>query len=353
MANPTAKASKVINYIIQCHPETLETKNSDGDTPLMVASYFGRTDFVRLLIAAGADQSTRNKSGNNLVHYAISGLPRAEQLEPFLWLLDKDLLHHLFITRTNLHGTGMTPLHAFVDATAPSGSYARRNAYKTETEWLAVLKLLLKFSTGAELEMLDGAGDTLLHKAVMQSSAPLAQALLDFNPSLLYRENAVGCTPAEVARHRVTTERFKAPSVPSVPNNTRKSVSALVDRPPGEFVAKPEAAESTKSDAEKVWDMCVEYMDKYPGKRRLVSLNEANDVAKRLGEQYSASRYFGIQARGDDDDEEEDEEGEGKASEVADFSVQSRKGRDGCRWLCERCLKRGTNCCCREEREGS
>jgi hypothetical protein len=50
-------------------------------------------------------------------------------------------------------------------------------------------------------------------------------------------------------------------------------------------------------------------MQKYPGNRRLVTLNEANDVAKRLGEKYSASRYFSVQARiedGEDDSEEKE-----------------------------------------------
>ncbi|KAK0702836.1 hypothetical protein B0H67DRAFT_676136 [Lasiosphaeris hirsuta] len=348
MADPTAEARRVITYIIQSYPATLETKNSDGDTPLMTACYFGRTDFVELLIAAGADQSIRNKGGNNLVHYAVSGLPRAEQLEPLLQRLDKDLLPHLFISRTSLHGSGMTPLHAFVDATAPSASYARRNAYKTDKEWLDVLKLLLQFGGGAELEMLNGAGDTLLHTAVMRASVPLVRAILEFCPSLVYRENAVGRTPAEVARDRVTADKFKAPSVPNLPNNTQSSVSALVGRTPGEFVSSTKEL-AKESDTNEVWKVCLEHMDKYPGKRRLVSLNEANDVAKRLGEQYSASRYFSIQARSEDDDEDEkDEDGE-RARNVADFSVQSRNLRSDRRWLCEKCLKRGSECRCGEQ----
>jgi len=96
--------------------------------------------------------------------------------------------------------------------------------------------------------------------------------------------------------------------------------------------------------------VCLEFMDKHPGKRRLVSLNEANDVAKRLGEQYSSSRYFSIQARGeDDDDEEEKEEDQTRAADVQDFSAQTRNGR-GDRWACEKCgmarLRNGAGCQC-------
>lgn len=363
MAKPSPKANKLVSYIIQSHPETLETKNSDGETPLMVASYFGRTDFVKLLVAAGANQSVRTKAGHNIVHRAVSGLPRAEQLEAFLSLLDKDLLPHHFVTRTNLHETdstpgGMTPLHAFIQATAHTDSYARRNAYKTEEQWLDVLRLIVKYSGGAELTMLNGPGDTPLHTAVMQGSASVVRTLLDLGtPSLLYRENAVGRTPAEVARDRVTAEKFKppSPSVPTLPGNNRynqTSVSSLVDQPSQDFLhprkTKSES-KSSKSVREKVWDVCMEYMAKEEAstaKRRLVSLNEANDVAKRLGEQYTASRYFSIQAK--DEDEEEDEEQEEREK---DFSVLSRNSRGGLRWLCEECLKSGTACRCGEEKE--
>jgi len=348
MPNPTAKAEQLISYIIQAQPATLELKNSDGDTPLMTACYFGRTSFVKLLIASGADQSTRNKAGDNLLHYALQGLPLAGQLEPFLNLLDKDLLPHLFITRTNLHNNGgMTPLHSFISTTAPSLYYSPRpKAYTTE-QWLDVLKLLLKFSGGAELEMLNGAGDTLLHTAVMNASAPLVRALIDFRPSLMYRENAVGRTPVEVARDRAAAEKFKAPSVPSVPNNDQQSVSSLVGRAPAEFVPDSKKADKAETDTSKVWKVCLEFMEKHPSKRRLVSLGEANDVAKRLGEQYSSSRYFSIQARGeDDDDEEEKEDAEERASDMADFSVNSRNSRSGGRWLCEKCHKKGNVCVC-------
>ncbi|KAK3372674.1 hypothetical protein B0H63DRAFT_564053 [Podospora didyma] len=385
MANPTPEASKLISYIIQSHPATLETKNSDGDTPLMTACLFGRTSFVKLLIAAGADQSVRNKFGHNLLHYAVTGLPRADQLEPLLRLLDKDLLPHLFVSRTHLSGNGggMTPLHSFVAATA-SGSGA---AYQTNNKekdkdsnktWLDVLAVLIRYSNGADLEMLDGAGNTLLHTAVMSASAPLTRALLDACPNLLFRENAVGRTPAEVARDRVTADKFKAPSVPRITegqsttsNYTYKSASQLVNRSPEQFLpphpvaAKRTAAQEKKlkaaeSDTQKVWKVCLEHMEKHPnGKRRLVSLGEANDVAKRLGEQYSSSRYFSIRARGEDDDDDEEEEEEEqdeeekvkRASDVDDFSVVSKKARSHLKWLCEKCFLNRNGCTCGEKKE--
>jgi hypothetical protein len=351
MNKPTAEAEKLIKYIIQSQPATLEIKNSDGDTPLMTACHFGRTDFVKILIAAGADQSARNKAGQNILHVALSGLPHPEQLEPFLNALDKDLLPHLFVTRSNLHNeNGVTPFHAFVTATSTWGWWnARRTSYKTDEQWLAVCKLLLKFSGGAELEMLNGAGDTVLATAIVACLEPLIQHLIEFRPSLMYRENAVGRTPVEMARDRVTSKKFKAPGTPSVPNNTSGSVSELKTRSPSEFASGKEKSDAnTEANPDNVWKICKEMMEKYPNKRRLVSLHEANDVAKRLGEQYSSSRYFSIQARADDDEEEKEDEDE---KVITDFSVQSRDERSGLRWICtnDTCHLKAVDCRCGKE----
>ncbi|KAK0624036.1 hypothetical protein B0T14DRAFT_428976 [Immersiella caudata] len=351
MNKPTAEAKKLINYIIQSQPATLEIKNSDGETPLMTACHFGRTDFVKILIAAGADQSVRSKTGKNILHSALSGLPHAEELESFLQALDKDLLPHLFLTRSNLHNDeGMTPLHAFVTATSTWGWWsARRTSYLTDERWLTVCKLLIKYSGGAELEMLNGAGDTVLHTAVTACLEPLIRALIEFRPSLMYRENAVGRTPVEVARDRVTAKKLKAPSTPSVPSSSSNSVTGLKTKAPSEFTTGKKGDAKPEADANNAWMICREMMEKYPNKRRLVSLHEANDVAKRLGEQYSSSRYFSIQARADDDDEEEKEDGDEKVT--SDFSVQSRDERSGSRWICanEKCHLTAVSCKCGKE----
>ncbi|KAL7949331.1 hypothetical protein V8C42DRAFT_361877 [Trichoderma barbatum] len=43
-----------------------------------------------------------------------------------------------------------------------------------------------------------------------------------------------------------------------------------------------------------IWDLCKTCIDKSPGKRRLVSLKETNDVAKGLREKHTALRYISI-----------------------------------------------------------
>jgi hypothetical protein len=344
----------------------------------MTACWFGRPEFVKVLIEAGADQSVRNKAGQNIVHMGLAGKPRAKQLRHFLQLLDADLLEHLFVSRSNLHQSGTTPLHSFVTAVTQQSTYSywntpREQQYKEEKHWLGALKVLLEFSKGAELEMLNGAGDTCLHTAVLQTSPAMVKALLEFRPKLLYRENAVGRTPAEVARDRVTAEMFEQPSQISMPS-ANNAVTTILGKEVKDFIDSKDSDDDDDDDEDEsddeeekkrkssdyqtpkkqIWATCLDTLKNHPDKRRLVSLNEANDVAKRLGEQYNSSRYFSIQARPDDDDEEEEkdeEEEERNRKNTEDFSVQKKTAKYHEAWQkrdwqlpeCKKCGKKHEN----------
>ena len=43
----------------------------NGNTPLIIASYWGRTEVVRVLLAAGADKDLRSNGGKTALDYAI------------------------------------------------------------------------------------------------------------------------------------------------------------------------------------------------------------------------------------------------------------------------------------------
>ena len=45
-------------------------QDRDGNTGLVLASYNGRTDIVKILLAAGADINLRNKYGKTALYYA-------------------------------------------------------------------------------------------------------------------------------------------------------------------------------------------------------------------------------------------------------------------------------------------
>ncbi|KAF5025038.1 hypothetical protein F66182_2906 [Fusarium sp. NRRL 66182] len=379
LAEPGESANELLEYLVEACPAFIEKKNSQGDTALMVACRLGRIEFVKILLTANADQSTRNQKGENIIHAAIAGNPRASQLRELLELLDPSLRSHLFLQRKTLQENGNTPLHTWIlqaSGAQPEnyaigfGSYRAKPYDNREREAARMLELLLEYSKGEELDMLNGAGDTCLHTAIMHDMMVLIRVLVGFKSSLLYRENAVGRTPAEVAHDRLTAQKFAKPSSPRL--SKQNQAVDILDKKPKEFCLKSalEAhttnqrksllADQGLSDTYKpdefplilwslgvekrsqtnslggytvkkiVWDICRTAMEKYPEHRRLVSLNEANDVAKRLGEKYSASRYFSIQARRDDD---EDEEMEDKTT--VDFAVQELNSRISGAWKTE------------------
>ncbi|KAF9765246.1 hypothetical protein IL306_002530, partial [Fusarium sp. DS 682] len=386
LANPGDDSNELLEYLVEACPSSIEKKNSEGDTPLMVACRLGRIDAVKILLAANADQSTRNQRGENILHAAIERNPKADQLHELLDLLDSGLRSHLFLQRKNLNENGTTPLHAWISQASgmPLGTDSRNNYRRyngsgynkpyqdQEKELVLMLKLLLEYSKGEELEMLNGAGDTCLHTAIMTDMIAAVRVLVEFKPSLVYRENAVGRTPAELAHDQLTSQKFSMPDKPSI--RDRNHVHDILRRNSEEFVEEAvvdaHLAEQRRSlenlglsdtykpnevplilasmGVEKkrsskrleprsidlvLWDLCRTTMERHPGKRRLVSLNEANDVAKRLGEKYSASRYFSVQARVDDEEVDPEEK---QAGTTVDFAVQEMKSRLSQAWKTKR-----------------
>ncbi|KAH9887785.1 ankyrin repeat protein [Xylariomycetidae sp. FL2044] len=319
---PGDGTNRLIEYLIKVCPASLEAKSDQGYTPLFLACLLGQVPFAKTLIAAGADQSVKDKQLNNILHAAVTNHPYAKGLRALLELLDPELRHTMFQERNHLVHGGNTPLHSWLGM-APKYSNLRtagRQQHHLQTDKadaanLELLRLLLEFSGGAELGILNGAGDTCLHTTVLRHQPLQTRAILGADPRLLWRENAVGRTPGEIAEDiyvNSVVESFE-PMVIS----TRDGASELVNRNPQDFVTDDdddddndggdgggEAGIATegggggrgkklRSRQELTWDVVREYLGKTTGKRRLVSLNEANDVAKRLGEGYVWMRYYG------------------------------------------------------------
>ncbi|OLN95948.1 hypothetical protein CCHL11_05046 [Colletotrichum chlorophyti] len=357
MSSPSTKANSTVKYLIQACPNTLEYKSTFGDTPLWLAFYFGRLNFAKLLITAGANQMARNNAGENIIHAALAGLPTACRLRPILSLVDPSIVTHMFQQRSNLHDSGTTPLHSWITRVCASRAVSHYHSgakYGNDKQILDVLELLLSFSKGSELEMLNGAGDTPLHTAIMSCDNLLTKALLDYKPKLLYRENAVGRTPAEVARENVTGEKMVAPQVVSLSftsYNANKDPSALVNRSPSSFVKEDGDGKPKQSDKQAVWEIARDVLERFPDKRRLVSLNEANDVAKRLGEKYNSARYFSTTNQSYSGRVRQTTYADAEEAEAAakdDFAANIRRTEANSRWwlqleespLCPDCDKR-------------
>jgi hypothetical protein len=384
LALPGDGANELLQYLVETCPAALEKKSTLGDTPLLAACRLGRRSFVRILIGANADQSVRNNKGENIIHAALAKNPSAHRLRALLDELDPDLRSHLFLQRKNLTENGHAPVQAWITQVVGDKSTNRnRNNYywqpqitlpyqDREKDLVEVLQLLLEYSRGQGLDFLDGAGDTCLHASIMKENVAITKILVETNPSLLYRENAVGRTPAELAQECVTTKQISRPEKIRMP--TGNPEDRLIKKDPEDFVRDAEAPEQVKATASElglgdtytakdlvnikgsmgllgnasgrsvsdalarqvIWDICSTAMDKSPSNRRLVSLNEANDVARRLGEQETRSRYFSVESRKDDDDDDDDEaeDGDGKKDDkqTADFAATWLGMRLGSSW---------------------
>ncbi|KAJ4414254.1 hypothetical protein N0V82_008036 [Gnomoniopsis sp. IMI 355080] len=297
-----ARAERLVKYLIKTHPTSLEAKDSSGMSPLALATYLGRLNLVDILIAHGADQSTKDKDWNNLVHQAIVRQPTVSDLRAFLNRLDPELRKYLLKERSNLQTSdGRTPLHRFI------GSHGKYSEHSLE-HTIAKLRLLLKSSDGQELEALDGGGDTPLHTLIRDKEHPaIIREVIRTNPTLLLRENAVGRTPAELAHDMFVRACVQAPSdaLDDQLYAWRRNSSmadTLIHKTPQEFAQTVEDEASPDrfghSNVQdhlrligKIYDVVNEFASTRPGKRRLASLNEANDVALRIGESYQGERY--------------------------------------------------------------
>jgi hypothetical protein len=160
------------------------------------------------------------------------------------------------------------------------------------------VKMILDQSQGKDLEVLNGAGDYILHDLVKKRNEALVKFFVEYRPEMLYWENATGMTAIDVAEIQYLRSVIVSP--PTLSTATSYSIK---DLPDGHFAPKKAEKSKHKEQIEELLDVSEEDLkekgaawrmdrllkklaEKYPGKRRLVSVIEANEVARRLaGEQ--------------------------------------------------------------------
>ncbi|TRX88447.1 hypothetical protein FHL15_010637 [Xylaria flabelliformis] len=327
--------NKLIEYLIKVCPSSFEAKSDLGHSPLYLACLMGRVQFAKTLIEAGADQSVKDKEFNNIIHACLgNGKDRVkpDQLRQMLELFDPELRDHMFRQRNNLSHGGDTPLHFWLKHANPllysynyNVSRPRQFLNDESLHNVELLALLLEFSKGEELEILNGSGDTVLHTAVVRSLPEQTRVILEQNPKLLYRENTVGRTPGEIAHDVFTNSKVEGLDPIAIKGNQKQFTQALLEREPESFVSNEKLKKPRKVAT---WDVVQEYLTKTEGKRRLVSLNEANDVARRLGESYSWQRYYTRRTvNTEDDPEEEPKKEEEKEIDFASANYRYQMGR--------------------------
>jgi ankyrin repeat protein len=284
---------QLLRYICKSHPETLHHRSASGMTPLHLAFRLHRVEMIKVLLEAGAEQTCRNNAGDNIIHAILNHGQLASdkdmvRVRELFKLIDPRLLASLFTERTTDEPGAATPLARCI-------RHMRSN-YDDDTlpGRDELLRILLEVSKGEDLGIINGEGDTPLHVAVRYRAVNVLRVMLECRPDLLFRENATGRTPYEVAQDAyLSKEVFSDPpslSVAGQPNHynnysrrrqlRQQSKQGVLNRQPQDFVEEPK---DPRSGVEKVWDVCKEFAQKAQGtKRKLASLVEANEVAKRL-----------------------------------------------------------------------
>lgn len=111
---------------------------------------------------------------------------------------------------------------------------------------------------------------------------------LSINPNLLYRENSTGRTPLEMSRDIYIASEVENPLDAGSRYNYhpgQHDYNSILNKSASDFIVKPDAPEESKK---RTWEICAEADAEMSQdgnaqpKRRLVSLFEANEVAKRV-----------------------------------------------------------------------
>lgn len=302
---PNGDTLRRLEYLIKAFPKNIDIRTTKGETALQMAFELARCSAAKMLLEAGADAETHDTVGNNLIHklfsmfrpYSSEGL--LDQLKSMLELLDPETRYRLLLQRNSASVTqsGETPLHSWLASSIMTDSAV--NLSKTK----AVVDLILSYSDGDELTVINGAGDTPLHTLIAKSQFALVEHLLEHNPGLLHRENATGRTPLEQAHDKWTTLKLSNP--PTFKNDSHYTqqfgynydsdqcgIQSIADMRPDHFVKSPGSSDK-RSAEQKTWDLCREFSEKYPQKRKLVTLNEANEFVRRISEGAGEPQQYG------------------------------------------------------------
>ena len=285
---------EMIQYLIRTVPESLESKSVSGHTPLSLAFSLGQVEVARELLAAGADPMVRDIIGRNISHLVVQGIDGSIQDDPskirnLLQLLDRHVAHELFLERCKEGQGALTPLARGLRSLASNSG----NQISP-----AVLEVLHEFTNGDDLALMDGSGQFPLHQAIKASRLEIVDFVINKNPSLLMRENAMGQTPLELASSMFILH--SATTIPTVASpNSHRGPTPIQNREPHTFL--PDYIDETQQEPAwlRVYLLCKETATAHPHPRKLVSVAESSEVARRLAlRETQPQKHLGVRGRG-------------------------------------------------------
>jgi N-acyl-D-amino-acid deacylase len=208
---------------------SVEERDSEGNTPLLVASLYGDAALVNLLLARHADPRAANDDGATALLWSVD---------------DRDKVEALLAAGANPKASassGFTPLIAAANchANAPivrmlldHGADANQSTPTGTTALLLApgsdpdsVKLLL--DRGADVRAKNSGGFTALHVAASRGDAKSAQLLLDAGADPNVRDVALGRTPLHWAAQAGSAEVVALLLERGADPNVRESLSGM------------------------------------------------------------------------------------------------------------------------------
>jgi ankyrin repeat protein len=184
--------------------ETIEMRDEQGNTPLMLACWAKRVDVARLLVSLGANVAATDLSEGQTVLHICAGSGSVELLTELLAVKDANM-------NAPRKSDGFTPLH-----------------FACALEQEATVRALLKAK--ADINVQDARKNTPLHIAVSKQFMRIA-LLLAANGAFMLTQNADGKTPVALCKPRFKVALEEAAQRYANRKPGRPAAGTVVDEP--------------------------------------------------------------------------------------------------------------------------
>ncbi|XP_067653193.1 ankyrin-3-like [Haliotis asinina] len=171
---------KIVTYILMQNIVDINAKNTDGETPVMLAAESGERDVFDILVKKGADLTVTDNFCSTILHWAWFG--RSVEIVNFILMQN-------IVDINEKNRVGITPVMLAADA-------GEREAFD------------ILVQKGADLSAIDDHGDNILHWACRGGNVKIVNFILMRNNVDINRKGRGGLTPVMLAAWRAKRDVF-------------------------------------------------------------------------------------------------------------------------------------------------